>query len=349
MLTMGVEEEFLLLERDGGVAPRAAEVVRQAGLDEQVKQEFMACQLETTTGVVTDLAELRRELMWLRLTAADAAARNGVRLVAAGVPPLQPDGPAVVLSDEGRYRELARRFPGATASGTACGCHVHIGVPDRELAAAVLTRLRPWLPVLLAMTVNSPIAGGADSGWASYRYHAQLRWPTFRPPGIWASAERYDQAVRSLVAEGAAFDASGVYFLARLSPRYPTIEVRVADTCLDVDDTVLFAGVVRALVASLIADIHQRVKVLPVPGKTIMAQLLDAARGRMQLAGLLSQITPELDRAGDTDAVNEGFERLRRDGSGADRQRRLWQAYGPSTTYIDALAEATTPAAVALR
>jgi carboxylate-amine ligase len=340
---MGVEEEFLLLERDGGVAPRAAEVVRQAGLGEQVKQVFMACQLETTTGVVTDLPELRRELTRLRLAAADAAVRNGVRLVAAGVPPLPPNGPAVVLSDE-RLRELARRFPDATASGTACGCHVHIGVPDRELAAAVLTRLRPWLPTLLALTANSPITGGADSGWASYRYRTQLCWPTFRPPGVWAGAERYDQAVRALVATGAAFDTSSVYLLARLSPSNPTIEVRVADTCLDVEDTVLFAAVVRALVASLIVDIGQRAKVLPVPGNVLMARLLDAARGRMQPAGLLSRITPELDRAGDTGAVYAGYERRRREGSGADRQRRFWRAYGPSTTYVDALAEATTPA-----
>jgi carboxylate-amine ligase len=345
---MAVAEEFLLLERDGSVAPRAASVVRQTGLDEQVGQKLMACQVETRTDVVTDLTHLREQLSRLRMTAADAAVRNGVRLVAAGVPPLRPRGPAAVLSDEERYREMARRFPGATASGTACGCHVHIGVPDRELAAAVLTRLRPWLPALLALTANSPITGGADSGWASYRYHAQLCWPTFRPPGVWAGVERYDQAVRALVATGAAFDASSVYFLARLSPSRPTIEVRVADTCLDVDDTVVFAGVVRALVASLIADVRQRVKVLPVPTNVIMTRLLNAARGRTQPAGLLARITPELDRAGDTGAVYAGFERLRREGSGADRQRRLWRAYGPSTTYVDALAEATT-SAVALR
>jgi carboxylate-amine ligase len=150
--------------------------------------------------------------------------------------------------------------------------------------------------------------------------------------------------VRALVATGAAFDAASVFLLARLSPRHPTVEVRVADTCLDVDDTVLFAGVVRALVASLIADIRQRVKVLPVPSNVIMARLLDAARGRMQPAGLLWRITPDLDLADDTGEVYAGFERLRREGSGADRQRRLWRAYGPSTTYVDALAEATTPA-----
>jgi carboxylate-amine ligase len=142
-------------------------------------------------------------------------------------------------------------------------------------------------------------------------------------------------------------DASSVYFLARLSPHYPTIEVRVADTCLDVEDTVLFAGVVRALVALitdiLITDIRQHVKLLPVPGTVIMTRLLDAALGRVEPAGLLARITPELDRAGDTGEVYAGFERLRREGHGADRQRRLWHAHGAAKAYVGALADATTP------
>ncbi|GID30853.1 carboxylate-amine ligase [Paractinoplanes brasiliensis] len=344
MLTLGVEEEFLLLEPDGALAPAAPAVVSRAGCAEQIKPEFMAYQVETATTVVTDLAELRRELGRLRLIAADAADRLGVRLVAAGTAPLDT-GPPVVVSDLERYRELARRFPEAAAHGTACGCHVHIGVPDRELAAAVLTRMRPWLPALLALTVNSPIARGVDTGWASHRYHAQHYWPTFRPPGVWAGAERYDEAVRALVANGAAMDPQGIYFLARLSPRFPTIEVRVGDTLLDPLDTVVFAGVVRALVATLIGDVRGRVKILPEPDATIRARLMNAAFGHTDPAALLARITPELDRAGDTGEVYAGFERLRRGGTGAQRQRRLWRAYGPTKAFVDALAEATTPVA----
>ncbi|MCY1136844.1 YbdK family carboxylate-amine ligase [Actinoplanes sp. Pm04-4] len=344
VLTMGVEEEFLLLEPDGTPAPVAPAVVRRAGLDEQIKPEFMAYQVETATAVVTDLAGLGRELRRLRLIAAEAADREGVRLVASGAVPFA-SGPQVVVTDSERYRDLARRFPGAAAYGTACGCHVHIGVADRELATAVLTRLRPWLPALLALTVNSPIAGGGDTGWASYRYHAQMRWPTFRPPGIWAGADRYDEAVRALIATGAAADASGIYFLARLSPRYPTIEVRVGDTCLEAHDTVLFAAAVRALVATLIEDVRRRVKVLPEREATIRAHLLNAAFGHTGTAALLRRIEPELDRTGETDEVHAGFERLRRTGTGADRQRRLWRAYGASKSFVDALAEATAPVA----
>ncbi|MEV6300622.1 YbdK family carboxylate-amine ligase [Actinoplanes sp. NPDC051861] len=340
---MGVEEEFLLLEPDGAVAPKASAVVRNVRTEDQIKPEYMAYQLETATAVCTGLDELRRELTRLRLVAAEAAEKSGVYLVASGAAPLAA-GPLGALTSDDRYQRLARRFPEATEAGGTCGCHVHIGVPDRELAAAVLTRLRPWLPALLSLTVNSPFAAANDTGWASYRYQAQLRWPTFRPPGVWASADSYDREVRSLVAAGTAVDESGIYFLARLSARYPTIEVRVADTCLSVDDTVLLAGVVRALVSALIEDVRERAKVVPIAGALVSDQLLAVARGRAhETSRLLRKITPYLDAAGDTGDIYAGMERLRREGTGADRQRRLFQRYGPTSGFVRALAEATAP------
>jgi carboxylate-amine ligase len=345
VLTVGVEEEFLLLEAGGAVAPTASSVVRLARVPEQIKPEYMAYQLETSTRICDDLDELRRDLTRLRLIATDAAERTGAYLVATGSVPLN-GGPREALADEDRYRELARRFPDASVAAGTCGCHVHVGVPDREEAAAVLTRLRPWLPGLLALTVNSPFAAAEDTGWASSRYPSQLRWPTFRPPGVWASAEHYDRAVQGHVDSGTAMDPAAVYFLARLSPRYPTIEVRVADTCLDLADTVLLAGVVRALVEALLADVRRREKIRPVPAERVDADLELAARGRLRHEDrLLAKITPYL--GGDVGAVYAGFERLRREGTGADRQRRLWARHGGGAGFVRELAYATTPLAMA--
>ncbi len=77
------------------------------------------------------------------------------------------------MTDQPRYRELARRYgPRAARAGSTCGCHVHVGVPSRDLGVQVLARLRPWLAPLLAITATSPIAGGRDTGWASSRYRA---------------------------------------------------------------------------------------------------------------------------------------------------------------------------------
>lgn len=356
---MGVEEEFLLLANDGSVAPVAPSVVRLAALD-QIKPEYMAYQVETATKVCTSIDELRRDLVRLRLIAADAAERAGAHLIAVGAPPVAA-GPLRALTGNERYQELARRFPVASAAGGMCACQVHIGVRDRDLAVAVLARIRPWLPALLALTVNSPFADAHDTGWASFRYHAQLRWPTFRPPGAWASAERYDQVVRSLVGSGAAMDPAGVYFLARLSERYPTIEIRVSDTCLDVEDAALFAVIVRALVASLVDDVRSGVKMAPAPTALIDAQLLAAAHGQLltrhrehsgtadagpsrAVARLVAKITPYL--TAETHDVQAGLDRLLRHGTGADRQRRMWARSGRTRGFVRSLAEATVPVTV---
>ena len=253
-ITLGVEEEFVLLDPSTGATVLAGpELVRMLGGEPGVQQELMRFQVETGTGVCTSLDDVGRELIRLRRLAAAAAASLGCRLVASGVAPYRTPGLAAV-TDQPRYQELARRYGPVVAEAGTCGCHVHVGVPSREAGVQVLARLRPWLAPLLAVTANSPIAGGHDTGRASWRHVIQARWPTATPPAAWPDAAAYDTAVRGLIGRGAALDERSVYFLARLSPRYPTVEVRVADVCLDAGTAVLLAGLTRALVATALAE-----------------------------------------------------------------------------------------------
>jgi carboxylate-amine ligase len=358
VLTVGVEEEFFLLEPDGRVAPAAAAVADDPGVDGQLKPEYMVFQVETASRVCTRLDELRSDLVRLRLLAAGAAGRAGVHLIPVGMPPFA-EGPMRQVTQLKRYTDLARQFPWATSVGGACACQVHVGIPDRELATDVLARLRPWLATLLALAGNSPIAAGTDSGWSSRRYFGQLRWPTFRPPQAGAGAAGYDRAVKKLVARGAAIDARSVYFLARLSPQYPTIEVRVADTCLTVEDAVLLAGVARALIATLMDDAQLGLPFEQFPRSRVSADLLSAAQHGMLAAGsgrsrtavgplvarLLAKIRPALEASGDAEEVTAGLERLARTGTGADRQRRLWHRSGDRREFVAALADAAVPVA----
>ncbi len=355
MLTMGVEEEFLLLRPSGALAPVAADVLRLTGVDSPLTPEFMAFQLESATRVCTGLDELRSDLVRLRLLAARGAEKAGARLVSAGLPPFRAGVLGEVTADE-RYLELVRRFPHA--------CQVHVGVPDRDLAVKVLARLRPWLATLLALTANSPIAGSADSGWSSRRYRELLQWPTFRPPAAWTSADRYDRAVGALIARGAATDHASIYFLARLSPRYPTVEVRVADACLIAEDAVLLAAVVRALVATLMDDARRGQPIEPAATARVNASLLAAARhgistpgARLRdgsrvprgalLARLQAEIMPALEATGDAEEVASGLGRIGRVGTGADRQRILWARAATPQAFVADLADAAVPVASA--
>ena len=237
--------------------------------------------------------------------------------MASGVAPYRTPGLAAVTGQP-RYQELARRYGPVVAEAGTCGCHVHVGVPSREAGVQVLARLRPWLAPLLAVSANSPIAGGHDTGWASWRYVIQSRWPTAVPPAVWPDAAAYDTAVRRLIGQGAALDERSVYFLARLSPRYPTVEVRVADVCLDAGTAVLLAGLTRALVATALAEARRGTPAAAAPARQVAAALAAAARHGLAGAGadpvtgqavdapalrsrLLDHVYPALSDHGDTE------------------------------------------------
>ena len=160
-ITLDVEEEFVLLDPSTGAAVLTGPVLaRMLDGEPGVQQEVMLFQVETATSVCTRLEDLGRELVRLRRLAAGAAASAGCLLVASGIAPYHTLGLAA-LTDQPRHQELVRQFgPLVAGTGGACGCHVHVGVPSRDLGVQVLARLRPWLAPLLAITVNSPIASG---------------------------------------------------------------------------------------------------------------------------------------------------------------------------------------------
>ena len=357
-ITLGVEEEFVLLDPSTGATVLAGpELVRMLGGEPGIQEELMRFQVETGTRVCTGLDDLGRELIRLRRLAAAAAASLGCRLVASGVAPYRTPGLAAVTGQP-RYQELARRYAPVVADAGTCGCHVHVGVPSRDLGVQVLARLRPWLAPLLAVTANSPIAGGHDTGWASWRHVIQSRWPTATPPAAWPDAAAYDTAVRRLIERGAALDERSVYFLARLSPRYPTVEVRVADVCLDVGTAVLAAGLTRALVATALAETRRGTPVAAAPAEQVAAALAAAARQGLAGAGadpvtgqavdaptlrarLLDHVYPALSDHGDTQTITRLLRRLDHRGTGADRQRSLFTSAASTPAFITALARET--------
>ena len=173
--------------------------------------------------VCTSLDDLGRELARLRRLAADAAASLGCRLVASGIAPYRAPGLAAI-TDQPRYRDLARRYgPRAAAVGSTCGCHVHVGVPSRDLGVQVLARLRPWLAPLLAITVNSPSraaaarpgrARGTGPGHAG-RPRGRPRCGRTPPPTTRRSAASSSRAPRST--SGASTSSRGC---PRVTPRW---------------------------------------------------------------------------------------------------------------------------------
>ena len=270
--TLGVEEEYVLLDRDTGLpVPRAPQVRAAARYERvlrrgEVDNELLQALVEVATPVCDCLDQVGGHLARFRKALAAATHESGCRLAASGAAPL-PASAEVPVTSKRRYREMRADAGRLVDEQLIAGMHVHVAVPDRCAGAAALGRLRPWLPVLIALSANSPYWQGGDTGYASWRTVVFGRWPVSGPPPFTADAAGYDHRVRDLLATGVIPDRRQLYWHARLSEDYPTLEVRAADVQLDLDTAVTLAGVTRALVVTGLREARRGVRPLdPPPG-----------------------------------------------------------------------------------
>ena len=360
--TVGVEAELLLVAPGAGravaVASRALEEARagrSVDLGERVEGELQEQQLETNSRPQERLEDLHADLADLRRRADTLARTVGARTAALGTAPT-PTTP--VTTPKERYQRMARVYGPVQDVQLVCGCHVHVGVESPEEGVAVLDRIRTRLPVVAALTANSPFWAGRDTGYASFRHQLWSRWPSAGPIEPLGSHAAYEDLVGALLATGAAMDTGMLYFDARLSVEYPTVEVRVADVCLDVRDTVTVAGLVRALVETAATQWRGH-DPDPTPAAVVRAGAWRASRYGVRdrlvdpvdrslapaadvVWALFEQLGPALDRAGDTDLVQDGLTRILAEGTGADRQRAAARAAdGDLAAVVAAAAEMT--------
>lgn len=352
--TVGIEEEFLLVDDEGRPVARASEALDASDRDDDgparpsattgggaLEAEFMEEQLETATHPRRELSDLATEIRAGRERAQTAADRVGAQVAALATSPWPFEGTTVARL---RYLEARAKFGLTAREQLTSGCHVHVAVADDAEGVAVLDRIGPWLSVLLALSANSPFWQGEDSGFASYRSQVWARWPTSGPARAFGSPEAYHEAVENLVATGTILDQDMVYFDARLSSRYPTVEVRIADVCLDADTATLLGALARGLVETAAREAADG---LPAP--VLRTELLRTAAWRAGRSGLsddllspltwrpagahdvvgqlVAHVRDALVDAGDLDAVTDLLGRLWASGDGATRQR-AWQAAG---------------------
>jgi carboxylate-amine ligase len=355
MRRLGVEEELLLVEPVSGLPvavagtllrlqppePTEESADRQSGGGE-VGAELQQQQIEVNTSPTATLAELRDQLAGGRRRADELAVRTGARIAALATSPL-PVTPETTPTS--RYLAMADHFGLTTAEQLTCGCHVHVEVTSDDEGVGVLDRMRVWLPVLLALSTNSPFWQGNDSRYASFRSQAWNRFPSAGPTQRWGSAAAYHHEVDLMVSSGVLLDRHMAYFDARLSDRYATVELRVSDVCLSVGDTVLVAALARALVETAAADWAGGT---PAPDvSTGVLRLATWRAGRSGLAGdlldpftlrprpahevtdqLLDHVRPALKETGDEAQVDSAWQDVKARGTGADFQRQVWEDSG---------------------
>ena len=362
MFTVGVEEEYHLVDAETMALHSAPEVIdRATDTMDDASSEISTAQLEVATPVCSTLDEVRSELIRLRCQAGEVAARQGCRILAMATHPFS-SWEDQRLSPGERYLGLFERWGLLALQQLITGCHVHVAVDDPELTIAVLDRVRPWLPVLVAMTSSSPFWEGSDTGYASYRTMWFDRWPTAGMPATLGSRAAFDALVADLVKTGAIDDATHLYWDVRPSVRYPTLEFRVGDVCPSVEDAVLYAALARALTRTFVADAERRGDAGD-PVADVRPEVLRIARWRAARHGLTEQLVhpvrweprpaaevvqalldlvrDDLEAAGEWDEVDDGVQRLLAEGTASARYRRLMAETGDLRAVTAAAVEET--------
>ena len=346
MRSFGVEEELLLVD-DGGRAAPVAEAVL-GGAEQrteggpQLAREIQQEMIEVVSQPHLDTAGLLEEVLAGRAWAEAEAKRFGAHAVALAASPVatRPHPSATA-----RYLGFMERFGRTARTSLTCGFHIHVSIESPEEGVAVLDRIRTWLPLLVALSANSAVVDGEDTGYESFRFEAWNRWPGSGPTEVFGSLAAYRTFEERLLASEVIVDQGMLYLDARLSRAHPTVELRVADVCRDPQDAATIAAVARALVdtaagewqrgltppdapATLIRLASWKAALCGVGGELLHPVRMRPVSAREAVRELFLHIADSAEEAGDADLVRHGLSRILTRGTGSTAQRHAFARRG---------------------
>ncbi len=341
--TLGVEEEYLLVDRETRdlveTPPEGLLQDLQERLGERVSPEFLRSQIEVGTGVCQGVREARWELARLRRTVAEAAERYGLAPIAASSHPFA-HWTSQKPTEQKRYELLAEEMQSVVRRLLTCATHVHVGVEGDELRIDLMQQASYFLPHLLALSTSSPFWVGKDTGLKSYRVAVMDQLPRTGLPERFESWTDYRRHLETLTGAGLIEDDSMIWWDIRPSPHFPTLEMRITDVCTRLEDTVciaaLYASIIRMLYRLKLQNQRWRIYTnMLIRENRWRAQrygfdagLIDFGRGEIVpcsdlLEELIEIVRPDAYEAGCLPEVLHAREILRR-GTSAHRQLDLY-------------------------
>ena len=267
-LTVGIEEEYLLVERTSrdlaAEPPESMLAECEARLEGRVAPEFLRAQIEVATRPCATVAEARADLAHLRATVAQVSGEHGLAPIAASTHPFARWQEQRQVHKE-RYDALARDLQAVARRLLICGMHIHIGVDDDDLRIDLMNQMSYFLPHLLALTTSSPFWIGEDTGLKSYRLTVFDALPRTGLPDYYESYGEYQRVVDQLIQGGLMADATKLWWDLRPSARFPTLEIRITDVCTRLDDAAAVAALTQCIVSMLyrLRRSNQRSRIYP--------------------------------------------------------------------------------------
>jgi len=341
--TLGIEEEFAIIDPDTRELRSHIQEILEGGkivLKEQIKPEMHQSVVELGTEICDSIEHARTHVIHLRSKLAELAGKAGLKIASVGTHPFSHWRDQHITEGE-RYKQIIEDMQLLARANLIFGLHVHVGIPDREMAIHVMNQARYFLPHLYALSVNSPFWVGEDTGLKGYRLKVFERFPRTGIPDAFESLSEYEDYCKLLVKTGCIDNPKKIWWDIRLHPFFDTLEVRVCDAQTRVDDTVAIAALIQAVIAKLFKLLHQnttfriyrrrlldenrwRAARYGIDGKLIDFGRETEVDERSLLNELLEFVASEVDDFG-TQREMAHIERIMREGTGADRQLAVWQ------------------------
>jgi len=353
-LTIGIEEEYQTVDPETRDLKShiSAEIIQKGRtlLGEVVKPEMHQSVVEIGTGICANIQEAKAEIRDIRRQIVGLARANGLRLSAGGTHPFAHWANQEIYPDD-RYRIIVEDMKMVARANLIFGLHVHIGVEDRETAIQIMNGARYFLPHILALSSNSPFWMGMDSGLRSYRCKVFDKFPRTQIPDVYSSWSEFENYVDLLIRTKCIDNAKKIWWDIRPHPHFPTLEFRICDMPMRLDESIAIAALCQAVIAKLYKLHEQNLSFRHYSRSLIMENKWRAARygleGKLidfgkqqevpvkQLIGeirdFVSDVVEELGSQNEIAYID----RILEEGSGADRQLRVFQETNDLKQVVD--------------
>jgi carboxylate-amine ligase len=353
-LSIGIEEEYMTVDPETRDLRShvAVEIIEKGRLilQERIKPEMHQSVVEVGTGVCRDMKEARRDLTQLRSTLIQVSRENGLRLAAAGTHPFADWRVQQIYPDE-RYANIVEDMKMVARANLIFGLHVHIGIEDHEDAIQIMNAARYFVPHILALSTNSPFWLGMETGLKSYRCKVFDKFPRTNIPDYFPSYGEYESFINLLVKTNCIDNAKKIWWDIRPHPYFPTLEFRMCDIPMRMNETLAIAALIQATVAKLYKlhsanqgfRLYRRALVMENKWRAarygIDGKLIDFGRRvevpfRELMEEYLEIIDDVVDELGSRNEINYLRYMLER-GTGADRQLAVFRETGDLTKVVD--------------
>ena len=359
-LTIGIEEEYQTIDPETRDLRShiASEILPKAklALHEAVKPEMHQSVIEVGTRVCKDVKEARENIQALRREMITLASQNGMLLAAGSTHPLSDWKLQEIYPDE-RYQRVVEDMQLIARANLVFGLHVHIGIEDRNTAIHIMNSMRYFLPHILALSSNSPFWMGMNTGFKSYRVKVFERFPRTGIPDTFSNWSEYENFVNLLVRTNCIDNGKKIWWDIRPHPFFNTLEVRVCDIPMRLDETMAIAALIQATVAMLY-KLHASNKSYRIYGRALISEnkfrasrygldgkLIDFGKEeevplRQLIPEYLDLIDDVVDELGSREEINYIHEMLKM-GTGADRQLKVFEQTGDLKQVVDYMVNET--------